>query len=52
MIIRGTTPYQRFLLPLRAEEIDKIYVTYLQNEEIILDKGKDEVTITNIQKFM
>jgi len=52
MIIRGTTPYQRFLLPLRAEEIDQIYVTYLQNEEIILDKGKDEVTITNMEDLI
>lgn len=52
MIIRGTTPYQSFLLPLKAEEIDQIYVTYLQNEEIILDKGKDEVTITNIEDLI
>lgn len=39
MIIRGTTPYHNFILPILAEEIKAIYVTYLQNNEVILDKS-------------
>ena len=39
MIIRGTTPYHNFILPILAEDIKAIYVTYLQNNEVILDKS-------------
>lgn len=39
MIIRGTTPYHNFILPILVEDIKAIYVTYLQNNEIILDKS-------------
>ena len=50
MIIRGTTPYHNFILPILAEEIEAVYVTYLQNNEIILDKSNltDEFEITNL----
>lgn len=48
MIVRGTTPYHSFILPLLAEDISEIYITYLQNDEIILDKGSADVTIDNI----
>ena len=36
MIIRGTTPYHEFILPLLAEEIDTLWVTYCQNEDEII----------------
>ena len=36
MIIRGTTPYHDFILPVLAEDIDTIWVTYCQNEEEII----------------
>lgn len=39
MIIRGTTPYHNFILPILVEDIKAIYITYLQNNEIILDKS-------------
>ena len=39
MIIRGTTPYHNFILPILVEDIKAIYVTYLQNNEVILDKS-------------
>ena len=39
MIIRGTTPYHRFILPLSAEDIETVYITYSQNNEVILDKS-------------
>lgn len=50
MIIRGTTPYHSFILPILAEQIDCVYVTYLQNDKVILDKSslKDEMEIVNI----
>ena len=48
MIIRGTTPYHNFILPILAKDIKSIYVTYLQNEEVILDKSKEDVVITDL----
>ena len=48
MIIRGTTPYHNFILPILAEDIKEIYVTYLQNKEVILDKSKEDVDITDL----
>lgn len=48
MIIRGTTPYHNFILPILAENIKAVYVTYLQNEEVILDKSIKDVTIVNL----
>lgn len=48
MIIRGTTPYHNFILPILADNIKAVYVTYLQNEEVILDKSIKDVTIINL----
>ena len=50
MIIRGTTPYHRFILPLSAEDIKTVYITYSQNNEVILDKSNitDEFEIEDI----
>lgn len=48
MITRGTTPYHNFIIPLTQEEIDTIYITYLQNEEVVLEKSKEDMTITNL----
>ena len=44
MIVRGTTPYHTFVLPIDMGQIDELYVTYLQNGEVILDKhyGDDQ----------
>lgn len=36
MIIRGTTPYHNFILPVLAEDIDTLWVTYCQNEDEIV----------------
>lgn len=49
MLYRGTTPYHNFLLPLKAEDIDKIYITYMQNGEILFERSKDSIEITNIE---
>ena len=48
MITRGTTPYHSFVLPLKTEDISEVYITYLQNNEIILDKTTSDVTISDI----
>ena len=48
MIIRGTTPYHNFILPILAKDIKEVYVTYLQNKEVILDKGKEDVEINDL----
>ena len=50
MIIRGTTPYHDFTLPYTVEEIKELYITYLQNEEIILEKSltSEGVSICNV----
>lgn len=48
MIIRGTTPYHTFTIPLLAEEISTIYITYSQNGQIILDKGSEDIILTNL----
>ena len=42
MIVRGTTPYHSFILPLTSDKIDTLYITYLQNDEIVLDKQLGE----------
>lgn len=42
MIIRGTTPYHSFILPMAVENISELYVTYLQNGEVVLDKSMSD----------
>ena len=49
MITRGTTPYHSFVLPLKTEDISEVYVTYLQNNEIIIDKSISDVQIIDIE---
>ena len=48
MIIRGTTPYHNFILPILSKDIQEVYVTYLQNGEVILDKTGEDVIINDI----
>lgn len=49
MIIRGTTPYHSFVLPLQAEDISQLYITYLQNNKIICEKSLTEIDISNVE---
>ena len=49
MITRGTTPYHSFVLPLKTEDISQVYITYLQNNEVILDKSISDTTIADIE---
>lgn len=50
MIIRGTTPYHNFILPVLVEDIGAIWISYCQNEEeLFVKKGTDEgVSIVNL----
>ena len=43
MIIRGTTPYHNFILPILAEDIDTLWVTYCQNDEEIIFRTNKEI---------
>lgn len=50
MITRGTTPYHNFTLPVLVEDIQTVYVTYLQNEKVVLEKtnlNEGDMTIIN-----
>lgn len=50
MIVRGTTPYHSFLVPMAPEKIDEVYVTYWQNKEVIFSKNKDDVSIELVEE--
>ncbi len=50
MIVRGTTPYHSFIIPLEPEQISELYVTYLQNNEVILDKSISDITIEPVEE--
>ena len=49
MIVRGTTPYHTFIVPMQSESIEEVYITYLQNNEVVLDKDKTSVTIEDVE---
>ena len=38
MILRGTTPYHNFILPVLAEDIDTIWVAYSQNGTLVFKR--------------
>lgn len=48
MITRGTTPYHSFVLPLTTQDIQEIYITYMQNGEVVLEKTGAEVELVDI----
>lgn len=48
MIKRYTTPYHDFILPFLSHDIDKLKITYSQNGEVLVEKEKQDVTITDI----
>ena len=49
MITRGTTPYHSFVLPLSLDSISELYITYLQNDEVILDKSLSDDSVSLIE---
>lgn len=53
MIVRGTTPYHNFTLPLLAENISNVNITYLQNGVIVLEKNLEDsgIEIINVVDY-
>ena len=49
MIVRGTTPYHTFIVPMASELINEVYITYLQNNEVVLDKSTTDVVIEDVE---
>lgn len=52
MITRGTTPYHSFLLPMKSEDIDTIYITYLQNNAVVLDLTGERVEVMDVSNTL
>lgn len=53
MIIRGTTPYHSFGLPVRADKVAQVWITYMQNGHIVLDKTlDDDIVIINTEDLL
>lgn len=48
MLYRGTTPYHSFTLPLNVDDITEIYITYMQNNEVVFEKTKDDIELEQI----
>ena len=48
MIVRGTTPYHYFVLPISSADISEIYITYMQNGQFLFEKDKDEITLRDV----
>lgn len=49
MIPRGTTPNQIFNVDLDLTGTEVLYLTYKQDKDIVLEKTKDDLTITKDQ---
>lgn len=45
MIIRGTTAYYDYSLPVAADEISELYITYSQNGEVIVEKTLEDIVV-------
>lgn len=41
-VIRGTTPRLEFTLPFDVSQIEKSYITFMQDNTIVLDKTFDD----------
>lgn len=39
----GSTPTHFFTFPIKADDIDKILITYMQDGQIVLQKSKDDL---------
>lgn len=48
-VTRGTTPIFNFVLPFKAEEINNIELTFMQNGQEIFTKTKTDMVLTDIE---
>lgn len=44
----GTTPKHVFTFPVPAEELKKVIITYAQDDKIIFEKDKDDLTFDEL----
>lgn len=42
---RGTTPTHTFTLPFEASQLSEAYITYAQNNQVVIEKTLSECTI-------
>ena len=47
-MIRATTPKHMFIFDTDPSVYERILITYAQNGEIIIEKGKDDLTVEEI----
>ena len=48
MIMRGTTPFHSFILPFTTADISDIYITYIQNGQMKVEKTGAQITLEDI----
>lgn len=48
MLYRGTTPYHSFALPLSQDNISELYVTYMQNNQVIVERSLDDIELRDV----
>lgn len=48
-MIRATTPKQVFTFEMDPSDFEKILITYAQGDQIILEKGKDDLQIEPVE---
>lgn len=53
-MIRGTTPTIRYILPFDVDVIDKVWLTFSQNQNEVLTLENDDLTIsgTSISAYL
>lgn len=44
--MRGTTPLNTFNVPIDLRDAEVIYITYKQEDTVVFEKVKDDLTIT------
>lgn len=45
MIVRGTTPLHTFALPFPISDISEVFVTYTQNDKVVIEKNRNDIEI-------
>lgn len=50
MLYRGTTPYHSFTLPLPIDKIAEVYITYWQNDHVVLEKDMSQIELRTINE--
>ena len=46
-IFQGSTPTNEFTMPFPAEAIEKVIISYEQNDTVVLEKHTEDITISD-----